>query len=150
MKKEDLLKDTINQVDFTAFDASSIITAMQGMSFSSRETGRAADILKMMIEDPDCTVILTLAGSSSAAGCQRIYADLVKLGFVDVVVATGASIVDMDFFEALGFQHYRGSAAVDDRLLRERGAGGGEEKGNADEETGDPSEAARCGQGALR
>jgi deoxyhypusine synthase len=33
-------------------------------------------------------------------------------------VATGAAIVDMDFFEALGFRHYRGTPHVDDRELR--------------------------------
>jgi deoxyhypusine synthase len=38
---------------------------------------------------------------------------------VDVVVATGASIVDMDFFEALGFNHYQGNTLADDRLLRD-------------------------------
>ncbi|MDY7027803.1 MAG: deoxyhypusine synthase [Spirochaetota bacterium] len=118
MEKRDLLKETITQIDFTSFDSSAIIAAMQGMSFSSRETARAAAILKKMVDDPDCTVILTLAGSTSAAGCQRVYADMVELGMVDAVVATGASIVDMDFFEALGFRHYKGSAAVDDRVLR--------------------------------
>jgi deoxyhypusine synthase len=34
-------------------------------------------------------------------------------------VATGATIVDMDFFEALGFKHYRGTPFADDRALRE-------------------------------
>jgi len=38
---------------------------------------------------------------------------------VDAVVATGASIVDMDFFEALGFRHYQAQSDVDDRRLRE-------------------------------
>jgi deoxyhypusine synthase len=38
---------------------------------------------------------------------------------VDAVVATGASIVDMDFFEALGFKHYKGSPFADDRKLRD-------------------------------
>ena len=37
---------------------------------------------------------------------------------VDAIVATGATIVDMDFFEALGFKHYQGTPFVDDRLLR--------------------------------
>jgi deoxyhypusine synthase len=37
---------------------------------------------------------------------------------VDAIVATGAAIVDMDFFEALGFKHYQGNPHVDDRLLR--------------------------------
>jgi len=37
---------------------------------------------------------------------------------IDAIVATGASIVDMDFFEALGFKHYQGTPFVDDKLLR--------------------------------
>jgi deoxyhypusine synthase len=37
---------------------------------------------------------------------------------VDAIVATGASIIDMDFFEALGFKHYRGSQFQDDTELR--------------------------------
>lgn len=48
-----------------------------------------------MIEDKDCTTMLCIAGS------------------------TGAAIVDMDFFEALGFRHYRGSSVADDKELRE-------------------------------
>ena len=37
---------------------------------------------------------------------------------VDAIVATGASIIDMDFFEALGFKHYQGSQFEDDSILR--------------------------------
>ena len=37
---------------------------------------------------------------------------------VDAIVATGASIVDMDFFEGLGFKHYQGSQFQDDSELR--------------------------------
>ena len=36
---------------------------------------------------------------------------------VDAVVATCATIVDMDFFEALGFKHYQGTPFVDDQDL---------------------------------
>jgi deoxyhypusine synthase len=43
---------------------------------------------------------------------------MVKFGMVDAVVATGASIVDMDFFEALGFKHYQAAGQVDDNVLR--------------------------------
>jgi deoxyhypusine synthase len=72
-----------------------------------------------MINNGECTIILCIAGSTSAAGCMQIYADMVKHNMVDVVVATGATIVDMDFFEALGFKHYKGSPYVDDKMLRE-------------------------------
>ena len=47
------------------------------------------------------------------------YETILASKMVDVVVATGASIVDMDFFEALGFKHYKGSPYVDDKRLRE-------------------------------
>jgi len=50
---------------------------------------------------------------------MHIYVDMVRHNMVDVIVATGASIVDMDFFEALGFRHYKGSASADDSRLRE-------------------------------
>jgi len=59
-----------------------------------------------------------LAGSTSAAGCMHIYRDLVEYNMVDAIVATGASIIDMDFFEALGFKHYQGSQFQDDTELR--------------------------------
>ena len=44
---------------------------------------------------------------------------MVKYNMVDAIVATGASIVDMDFFEALGFKHYQGSQFQDDTELRD-------------------------------
>ena len=81
---------------------------MQKMSFVSRETGNAASIFNEMLKDKNCTIFLTLAGSTSAAGCMNIYKDMVKYNMVDAIVATGASIVDMDFFEGLGFKHYQG------------------------------------------
>ena len=51
---------------------------------------------------------------------MNLYSDLVKYNMVDAIVATGASIIDMDFFEALGFKHYQGSQFQDDTELRDR------------------------------
>ncbi len=118
MKKKDLLKDVVKQVDATKFNSTPIIDAMRDMSFSSRDTARATDIFKKMIEHKGCTNALVLAGSTSAGGCMNVYSDMVKYNMVDMVVATGASIVDMDFFEALGFKHYKGTPFIDDNMLR--------------------------------
>ncbi len=118
MDKSTYLHKPILHIDITSFDATPIIKAMGGMSFSARDLAEAADIYLKMLADPDCAVILTLAGSTGAAGCLRIYSDLVKNNMIDAVVATGASIVDMDFFEALGFKHYQGSPYVNDQELR--------------------------------
>ncbi len=117
-RKADLLSRPVRHVDFTSFDARPIIAAMAGMSFSSRELARACDIYNAMLADPACTIIVTLAGSTSAGGCMDLYADLIRHNMVDCVVATGASVVDMDFFEGLGFKHYQARATVEDRHLR--------------------------------
>jgi deoxyhypusine synthase len=119
MEKKDLLKQTIEHVDIKSFDSAPMIDAMRKMSFTSRETAGAADILQRMINDKDCSIILTLAGSTSAGGCMQVYVDMVKSNMIDAIVATGASIVDMDFFEALGFKHYRGTPHIDDKMLRD-------------------------------
>jgi deoxyhypusine synthase len=118
-RKAELLANTVEHVAIDQYDARPIIDAMRKMSFTSRDTARAADILSMSLEDADCSTWLTLAGSTSAGGCMHIYRDMVKYGMIDVIVATGASIVDMDFFEALGFKHYQAQSNVDDRDLRD-------------------------------
>ena len=119
MNKKDFLKETVKHIDIKSFDSTKIIEAMKDMSFTARDTARAAEIYDKMLKDEACTIILCLAGSTSAAGCMQIYVDMVKNNMVDVIVATGASIVDMDFFEALGFKHYKGSSFVDDTKLRD-------------------------------
>ncbi len=117
--KSSFLNKAIEHIDITSFDARPIIDAMSKMSFTSRETANAAQIYNEMLNDKNCTIFLTLAGSTSAAGCMKVYADLVKNNMVDAIVSTGASIVDMDFFEALGFKHYQGSQFQNDNVLRE-------------------------------
>ncbi|MCU0918046.1 MAG: deoxyhypusine synthase, partial [Planctomycetes bacterium] len=118
MDKREVLKEHVEHIDVKAFDSTPIIDGMRRMSFTARETARAADILNRMLGDRDCTILLCLAGSSSAAGCMQVYIDMVRHNMVDAIVATGATIVDMDFFEALGFRHYQGSPTVDDKKLR--------------------------------
>ena len=116
--KKSLLNKTVEHIDITSFDSRKIIDSMKKMSFTSRDTANAAGIFNEMISDNNCSIFLTLAGSTSAAGCMNLYTDLVKYNMVDAIVATGASIIDMDFFEALGFKHYQGSQFQDDTELR--------------------------------
>ena len=117
--KKTFLETPVEHIDITSFDSRKIIEAMDKMSFTSRDTAKASGIFNEMLSDKNCTIFLTLAGSTSAAGCMKIYSDMIKYNMVDVIVATGASIIDMDFFEALGFKHYQGSQFQDDSQLRE-------------------------------
>ena len=116
--KKDFLNSPVEHIDITSFDSRTIISSIEKMSFVSRETANAANIYNEMLKDKECTIFLTLAGSTSAAGCMHIYRDMIKYNMVDAIVATGASIIDMDFFEALGFKHYQGSQYQNDNELR--------------------------------
>lgn len=117
-EKGALLNKKVKHIDITKHDTRKLIDAYEDMSFSARDLARATRIYEMMLKDKGSAVILSLAGSTSAAGCMQIYVDMVKNNMVDAVVATGASIIDMDFFEALGHKHYQGSSKEDDAKLR--------------------------------
>ena len=75
--KKEFLSKPVEHIDITSFDSRKIISSMEKMSFVSRETANAANIYNEMLKDKDCTIFLTLAGSTSAAGCMNIYKALV-------------------------------------------------------------------------
>ena len=113
------LKKTVEHIDITKYDVTKMVNEMHQTSFTSREIYNACELYKHMLLDEDLTIILTIAGSTQAAGCLKLYRDLVRLNMVDVIVATGASIIDMDLFEGLGNRHYIGSNKANDDILRE-------------------------------
>ena len=117
-RKAELLSTEVEHIDITTFDARPIIDSMGKMSFTSRDLARASGIYNQMLADKDCTVFLVIAGSTSAGGCMDLYAELIRSNMVDCVVATGATIVDMDFFEGLGHKHYQANEVPDDDTLR--------------------------------
>ena len=117
-RKAELLSTQVEHIDITSFDARPIVDAMGKMSFTSRDLSRATGIYNQMLADPDCTICLVIAGSTSAGGCMDLYAELIRNNMVDCVVATGATIVDMDFFEGLGHKHYQALEVPDDDTLR--------------------------------
>lgn len=119
MNKKELLHTPVEHIDITKINSTQIIDAMRKMSFTSRDTAMAADIYMKMIRNKACTNILTLAGSTSAGGCMQVYVEMIRDKMIDVVVATGASIIDMDFFEAIGYKHYIGRTDIPDKQLRE-------------------------------
>lgn len=117
--KTDLLKHTIQHIDIKENNTINLVESMENMAFSARDLNRAARIYDMMLNDNNCSIILTLAGSLFSAGLKKIVYDLVENNMVDAIVSTGAIMIDQDFFEALGFKHYIGSPFVDDNELRD-------------------------------
>ena len=121
--KRNLLQNEVQHIDITKHDVVGVVDDMQHMAFSARDLARAAILYDHMLRDRDCSIILCLAGSLISAGLKKVFVDLIRHRMVDVIVSTGANIVDQDFFEALGFRHYvaeeRLKSGMHDDQLRE-------------------------------
>ena len=64
--KKSLLKSEVEHIDITSFDSRKIIESMKKMSFTSRDTAKAAEIYNEMINDKDCAIFLTIVEPLSA------------------------------------------------------------------------------------
>jgi deoxyhypusine synthase len=117
-EKNELLSKPIRHIDIKTFNAIPLIEAFDHMAFQSRNLANACSIYNTMLADPECSIILCLAGSLVSAGLKNVIVDMIRHNMVDAIVSTGAIVVDQDFFEGLGFQHYRGEIRVDDSKLQ--------------------------------
>jgi len=116
--KKDYLKETIQHIDIKQHNVVPLVDAFKDMAFQARNLYRAAKYYDMMLADQNCSVMLCLAGSLFSAGLKNVVVDMIRNNMVDVIISTGAIIVDQDFFEGLGFKHYIGTQWVDDNELR--------------------------------
>ena len=82
--------------------------------------GKAVGIVAEMFSDPDYTTFITLSGPLVPSGMRVVFRDLIRDGYVDVVVTNGANMVH-DIVEAMGRPHMVGEVDVDDAELHERG-----------------------------
>ena len=126
MRKSRLLARPVEHIDVTLFDGRAVVDTYRTAAFQARNLAEGADIFAEMLDEERGVVILTLAGSLVSAGLRDALLTLVECDMVDVIVATGAIVVDQDFFEALGFRHYMAPGPVDapvasDEQLRDLG-----------------------------
>lgn len=117
-EKRAYLKTPVEHLDFKATNVVPLVEQMGKTAFSARDLANAARIYDRMLQDPGCNIFLCLAGSIVSAGMKQVLVDMVTHNMVDVIVASGANIVDQDFFEGCGFRHYQGTPLVDDDVLR--------------------------------
>lgn len=117
--KKDYLKETIQHIDIKKHNVVPLVESFKDMAFQARNLYKAANYYDMMLADKNCSVMLCLAGSLFSAGLKNVVVDMIRNNMVDVIISTGAIIVDQDFFEGLGFKHYIGTQWVNDNELRE-------------------------------
>ena len=65
------LKKTVEHIDITKYDVTDLVHELRATSFTSREIYNACQLYKQMLEEEELTVILTIAGSTQAAGCLK-------------------------------------------------------------------------------
>ncbi len=99
---------------------SDLLMAMKKTAFGGRRLGEAFETLKLMVEDPDCFVVLTLSGAMTIAKMGKIISTMIDRGMVQAVVSTGA-LMAHGMSEAVGQTHYKYQPSMSDVELFEKG-----------------------------
>ena len=88
MNKSDFLRPEaiVQHIDIKAFgDLDALLRSMGRTSFQARNLARAAEIWECAAREPDCMIVLCLAGSLVSAGLKRVLADCVEHSLVDEI-----------------------------------------------------------------
>lgn len=92
--------------------------------FQAYNSGRLREVCQIFTQkmlQPDVTIGMTLTGALTPAGLGgSCVVPLLKAGFVDWIVSTGANLYHDTHF-AIGKKLHRGSPFIDDRVLRKEG-----------------------------
>ena len=97
-----------------------LVRAMGRTAFTGRQVGEGADVLEAMARDPQCFVVMTLAGAMTVAKQGLIVTELIDRGIVKAVVSTGA-LMAHGLVEAAGRSHFKYDPKMDDMELYEAG-----------------------------
>lgn len=87
-------------------------------AYNAGYLARATDICTEMFTSAETTRFVGLAGAMVPGGMGGIVEDLIRDGYVDVLVSTGANLTH-DTIEAIGCHHYHGTEICDDDELFE-------------------------------
>jgi len=83
-----------------------------------KTVSEGARTLLAMIDDPACTVFLTLSGAMTIAKMGLLICDMVDMGMVQVISSTGA-LMAHGLIEGVGLKHYKHNPAHADTFLAE-------------------------------
>lgn len=75
-----------------------------------------AATLAAMVEDPDCTVFLTISGAMTVAQMGWVICDMIDTDMVQYIASTGA-LMAHGLVQSVGLKHYKHNPAVNDTVL---------------------------------
>jgi len=117
LSKDDILSTPPQPFDID--DDKSVSGALEKMvhtGFQGRELGRAYEVWKRMLADPECTILMGMSGAMVPAGMRRLVRYMIENRLIDVLCSTGANFFH-DIHETRGFHHYQGSPVLNDEAL---------------------------------
>src|ERR1043166_3991090 len=94
---------------------SQLISYFGATGYNARRLAEAAEIMKYMV-NTNSTICLTLAGAMTPIGMGKALATMIKNGFIDWIVATGANVYH-DLHFAYDLPVRQGHFNVDDDIL---------------------------------
>jgi len=111
----------VEPLDIQTHDSvSDFIDEVFGASgFNARRLAEACEVFRRMIES-DATIAVTLAGAMTPIGMSGPIIELMRRGFVDFIISTGANLYH-DFHRAFNFPVVQGAAHANDAELHKHG-----------------------------
>lgn len=106
-EKTDYLKEAVSHIDVSLYNVVPLVRAMRHTAGTSWQLAETAELYDQMLCDHQCAVVLCLGGPLNVAGLKKVFTDMVGFHMVDAIVDAGAEVVGQDFFESLGFSHYK-------------------------------------------
>ncbi|MEM0053413.1 MAG: deoxyhypusine synthase [Nitrososphaeria archaeon] len=86
--------------------------------FSAADLVRASEIITDMIKDKNCVKFFSFTGNLVSTGFRGLIKDIIKEGFIDVIITTCGSI-DHDIARTAGGGYFRGTFDIDDKYLED-------------------------------
>ena len=110
------------RIDPTPIDKNTALADLIDESFMAYNAARLREACQLFTKkmlEPDTTVGVTLTGALTPAGLGiSALIPLIKAGFIDWIISTGANLYHDTHF-GIGLSLHQGDAKLDDRILRE-------------------------------
>ena len=113
---DNFLKKKVENIEVKKRKLSELIDLMAETGFQGKKLGEVSKIWEKMINDPEATIIMGLAGSMSTTGQAKIINWLIENRFIDILVSTGANISE-DIILGMGYSYWQGSHLANDANL---------------------------------
>jgi deoxyhypusine synthase len=124
MRKSKQLFLSGKSIKYSPIQKNISVTKLVDEYFQAYNAGRLREAAQLFTEkmlNPDVTIGMSISGALTPAGLGgSCLVPLMKAGFVDWIVSTGANLYHDTHF-SIGHSLYRGSPFLDDRVLRKQG-----------------------------